>query len=76
MQLTDLPRGKRALIRKIDAGDNLARKFLELGIQEGMEVGLLHTGPIRRDPIAIAMNDRCIALRRRDASHILVDIVD
>lgn len=73
--LSNLPRGKRARIATIEAGDSLTRKLLEMGILEGQELTLLHVGPIRRDPLAIRLNDRIIALRRRDASHIHVELL-
>lgn len=73
MKLSNLRRGEHARIQHIDASDALARKLLEMGIEEGMEVMLLHEGPIRRDPMAIRLNDRIIALRRRDAEFIAVE---
>lgn len=73
MKLSELKRGDRARIHSIEADDNLARKLLELGLLEGMELRLAHTGPFGRDPIAIEMNDRCIALRRRDAAHVTIE---
>jgi ferrous iron transport protein A len=75
MQLSSLRRGQRARIEHIDADDSLARKLLEMGLLEGMELRVAHMGPIRRDPIAIEIADRCVALRRRDASHIRVALV-
>lgn len=75
MKLTSLRRGDHARIHHIDAGDALSRKLLEMGIEEGMEVTLLHEGPIRRDPMAIRLGDRIIALRRRDAEGIHVEAV-
>lgn len=71
--LSLLTRGCRARITQIDASEALARKLLEMGVQEGFELELLHEGPVRRDPLAIAMHDRIIALRRKDANHILVE---
>jgi ferrous iron transport protein A len=73
MLLSKLPRGQRARISTIDADESLSRKLLEMGVLEGQELTLLHVGPIRRDPMAIRLNDRIIALRRRDASHIHVE---
>ena len=32
-----------------------------------------HTGPFGRDPMAIEISERSIALRRRDASHITIE---
>lgn len=73
MKLHQLRRGERARIHSIDADDNLARKLLELGLLEGMELRLAHTGPFGRDPIAVEVHDRCVALRRRDAAHIHIE---
>lgn len=73
--LSQLPRGQRARILGIEGNESLARKLLEMGIEEGQEVALLHVGPVGRDPLAIRMNDRIIALRRRDASHIHVELL-
>ena len=75
MKLTSLRRGAHARIAHINATDALARKLLEMGIEEGMELTLLHEGPIRRDPLAIRLNDRVIALRRRDAEVIQVEAI-
>jgi ferrous iron transport protein A len=76
MQLSTLKRGDSARISHITADDHLSRKLLEMGLQEGMELKLIHEGPIRRDPLAIAINDRIVALRRRDAAHIDVELIN
>lgn len=73
--LTTLQRGQKARILGIEGNEALSRKLLELGVEEGQEVALLHEGPVGRDPLAIRMNDRIIALRRRDASHIHVQLL-
>lgn len=73
MQLSELQRGENARITSIHAEDALMRKLLEMGLYEGMDVRLAHTGPIGRDPIAIEINHRTIALRRCDANHITIE---
>lgn len=73
MKLSQLKRGDHARIRQIDAAESLARKLLEMGMEEGMEVTLLHEGPIGRDPMAIRLGDRVIALRRADAAFVTVE---
>jgi ferrous iron transport protein A len=73
MKLSELKRGELARIEQIDAQEDLARKLLEMGITEGLELRLAHTGPFGRDPIAIEINDRIIALRRRDAAHVTIE---
>ncbi len=73
MNLTDLKRGEKARITAIQADDALMRKLLEMGLHEGMDLRLAHTGPFGRDPLAIEISDRSIALRRRDASYISIE---
>lgn len=73
MNLSELKRGETARILAIEAEDGLMRKLLEMGLHEGMEVRLAHTGPLGSDPIAFQTHDRCVALRRRDASHITIE---
>lgn len=73
--LSTLPRGQMARIHDIAADDHLARKLLEMGVMEGLDVCILHRGPLGGDPLAIRLNDRIIALRRRDASHITVELL-
>src|SRR5919112_729711 len=73
-------RGFCGHIRAIHVGDGahglsameLERRLLELGFVEGAAVGVLHEGPMGRDPIAVRVNDNTIALRRREAMAILV----
>ncbi|HEX2801295.1 MAG TPA: FeoA family protein [Phenylobacterium sp.] len=54
--------------------DELQRRLLEFGFVEGAEVEVLHEGAIRRDPIAVRVDDMRIALRRRDAAEIWVQL--
>ena len=57
----------------LPAGE-LERRLIELGFTEGASVAILHQGLFGRDPIAVRVNGATIALRRRDATAILVDI--
>ena len=50
----------------------LERRLLELGFVEGVEVEVLHEGPLGGDPIAVRVSDTTIALRRREAMAVLV----
>ena len=52
--------------------DELQRRLLEFGFVEGAKVEVLHEGAIRRDPIAVRVDDMRIALRRRDAEDVWV----
>lgn len=52
--------------------EELQRRLLEFGFVEGAAIEVLHEGAIRRDPIAVRLDDMRIALRRRDAEDVWV----
>lgn len=52
----------------------LERRLLEIGFVEGARVEVLHEGFIGRDPIAIRLDEARVALRRREAEAIVVQI--
>jgi len=52
--------------------EELQRRLLEFGFVEGAEVEVLHEGAIRRDPIAVRIDDMRVALRRRDAEDVWI----
>ena len=53
--------------------EELERRLIEFGFVEGAEVEILHQGLFGGDPIAIRVQSATIALRRREASAILVE---
>lgn len=75
LALTALSRGTRARICALLADEGMQRRLLELGIIEGAEVEILHEGLIRRDPLAIRVDDRTVALRRSEAASIHVTLL-
>jgi ferrous iron transport protein A len=72
--------GDRGVIAEVSAGGldhgvdahELHRRLLEFGFVEGAEVEVLHQGAIRRDPIAVRLDDMRVALRRRDAEGVWI----
>jgi ferrous iron transport protein A len=52
----------------------LERRLLEAGFVEGARVALLHQGPMGGDPIAVRLDDMRVALRRREANGVLVQL--
>jgi ferrous iron transport protein A len=50
----------------------LQRRLLEFGFVEGARIEVLHEGAIRRDPIAVRLDDMRVALRRRDAEDVWI----
>jgi len=74
------PRGFCGTIQRLDILDGgsslsaveLESQLIEMGFVEGARVEILHEGAIRRDPIAVRVNNVTIALRRREAMAIVV----
>ncbi len=54
----------------------LERRLLEAGFVEGARVTLLHEGPLGGDPIAVRLDDMRVALRRREAHGVMIQIDD
>ncbi|MGH6909241.1 MAG: FeoA family protein [Phenylobacterium sp.] len=69
--IVDVRAGDAGSDRGVEAGE-LHRRLLEFGFVEGARVEVLHQGAIRRDPIAVRLDDMRIGLRRRDAEDVWV----
>ena len=54
--------------------EELQRRLLEFGFVEGAELEVLFEGAIGRDPIAVKLDDMRVALRRRDAEDVWVQL--
>lgn len=79
MLLNQLPLRRPARISAIDwngLADHEARRMRELGFDEGVKVELLHLGPMGKDPIACRVGRMTIALRRRQADVVSVELED
>lgn len=72
--------GDRGIITRVSGGSGdahdteLERRLLELGFVEGARVHLIHQGIVRRDPIALRVDDMTVALRRREAASLTVQL--
>ena len=69
--IVDVRTGDDGIDRGVDVNE-LHRRLLEFGFVEGARVEVLHQGAIRRDPIAVRLDDMRIGLRRRDAEGVWV----
>ncbi|MCH8684762.1 FeoA family protein [Pedomonas mirosovicensis] len=73
--LGSLPPGTRARIVSIDAEadrQGLHLRLYEMGFDEGVEVEVLHRGPIGGDPIAVQVGGMIVAMRRAEAGLVRV----
>ena len=52
----------------------LERRLLELGFVEGAQVELIHEGLFGRDPIAMKVDDMRVALRRKEAASLTIQL--
>jgi ferrous iron transport protein A len=54
------------------SGAEIERRLLEMGLVEGAPIEIVHEGLFGRDPIAVKLADRTVALRRREARAVMV----
>ncbi len=78
-------RGLRGVVTSVGTGATLngagglapaelERRLLEIGFVEGARIEILHEGAIGGDPIAVRIDDARVALRRREADSVLVQV--
>ena len=75
--LNDLRRGERAIIARIaGVGDDevTVRRLHEMGFDDGVEVEMLHRGPIGGDPLALRVGTMVIGLRKALAAMIEIEV--
>lgn len=85
ISLAKLKVGMSGVVEKIDEAllphnveletGELERRLLEIGIIEGVRIKVMHFGLIKKDPIALQLNDGeiTVAIRRNEAEIILVN---
>lgn len=81
--LSELRKGDEATITGFEAGrcldlefaKDLEDRLLEIGFEEGLNVKILHEGPISRDPIAVRIGQMTVALRRMEADAVKINAI-
>ncbi|MFW2341862.1 FeoA family protein [Brevundimonas sp.] len=73
IKLSRARRGQEGRIHAVEAIEDdpadaleLERRLLEFGLVEGARVGILHEGPVGRDPVVLDVEGMRIALRRHE----------
>lgn len=81
IKLSEARIGQRGVITAVGSygrhltGDvELERRLLELGFVEGANIEVIHEGLFGRDPIAMKVDDMRVALRRREAASLTVQL--
>lgn len=78
LSLVDLPLHQVTIITSLreaeneDAQSKMLQRLAELGFMAGETISVLQRGPGGREPIAVQVGDTVFALRRHEASAILV----
>lgn len=74
MTLQDLHEGDRAIITAIRGGSDFNQRLMEMGFLQGTELTVEKYAPLR-DPIEIIIRGYHMTLRRQDAAHIEVEML-
>ncbi len=69
--LTTLHNGEHGQIKQILSHGGLARRIRDMGLLPGAQVTVLGRAPLG-DPLALRVADTTVALRKREASSILI----
>lgn len=72
--LGELNRGARGVVHSIDDSQPISENLRDMGFEETLAVEILHQSPIGRDPIAVQIGTMTVALRRKDANVIMVEL--
>ena len=76
LRIDQLPAGQPAIITAIDWSEVDAasvRRLYEMGFDEGVDVEVLHRGPVGGDPIAVRVGNMVLAMRRAQARLVSVE---
>ena len=75
LTLSDVLPGTACTIRRLHGHGPARQRLIDLGFQPGRAVKVLRNAPLN-DPIEVQLGDTFIALRRREAMHIVIDDPD
>ena len=71
-RMSSLSVGESAAVRALVAEGSIRRRFVELGMVSGARVICVGISPLG-DPCAYLIRDKIIAIRKRDASGVVID---
>lgn len=73
--LPAVKKGIKGKVKEINLTKELRDKLYELGLIPGQEIEVLQDAPLG-GPVKIRVGDYCLALRRREAEGIVVEVMD
>ncbi len=66
--------GQQATVRKIDSGDGIKRRLMDMGLVENTGIECVGKSPLG-DPSAYLIRGAVVAVRSRDCESILVEVI-
>ncbi|WP_346899965.1 FeoA family protein [Clostridium sp. UBA7503] len=72
LPLTDLSMGRKCKVKNLTSSGSIRRRMLDLGLISNTEIEVLNQSP-SGDPVAYLIRGAVIAIRKEDASNILVE---
>lgn len=73
--LSELGVGERGVVRELSGNPASKRRLLSMGFVPGAVVDVLRKAPMG-DPVAFAVKDYCISLRKEEAAQVAVEPVE
>ncbi|MFC1486020.1 ferrous iron transport protein A [Candidatus Latescibacterota bacterium] len=71
-KLTEMAPGEYGIITTVNTEGELKRRLMDMGIIEGAQVEVVKQAPLG-DPLQIKVHNTLIALRKKEASTILIE---
>lgn len=73
-KLSEIARGQRVRVVKVDGDDGLSIRLMEMGITPGVEAVLVGSAPLG-DPLEFELRGYRLSLRRTEAARVAVEPV-
>lgn len=73
MKLNELKIGEEAIIKKVDAKDNIRKRLLDIGMVKGAQITPILSSP-SSNMIAYQIKGTVIAIRKDDTENITVEV--
>lgn len=74
MGLRQMKVGQKGRIVSVEAEGELGRRIRDMGLIPGTDIEVVGHAPLR-DPVALRLAGVTLALRNREADHIMVEVV-
>jgi Fe2+ transport system protein FeoA len=75
MKLSQLTKGDRAIIKKIDTDESLKSRLISFGVARGSELSI-EAYSLAKQTVSILVDDTLIGLRVSEARHIEVEKIN